>query len=227
MEHQTRHRSFVTRGRRTEAQQRAIDKLWPEYGIELGDGTLDLDAIFGRRAPHVLEIGFGDGENLLTLAALYPERDFVGVEVHGAGIGRLLNEANVRGLTNVRVIRHDAVEVLENDLAEASIDEVLLFFPDPWPKNRHHRRRIVQPEFAQLVVRILKPTGVLRLATDWENYAAHMLEVLDAAPGLVNAAGPGGVVDRPADRPVTKFERRGERLGYTITDLEYRPAART
>jgi tRNA (guanine-N7-)-methyltransferase len=225
VENQTRHRSFVTRGRRTEAQQRAIDKLWPEYGIELGDGVLDLDAIFGRSAPHVLEIGFGDGENLLTLAALYPDRDFVGVEVHGAGIGRVLNEANARELTNVRVIRHDAVEVIENDLPPESIDEVLIFFPDPWPKNRHHRRRIVQPEFAQLLVRILKPTGVLRLATDWENYAGHMLEVLDAAPGLVNAAGKGGFVERPADRHVTKFERRGERLGYTIKDLEYRPAA--
>jgi tRNA (guanine-N7-)-methyltransferase len=225
VENQTRHRSFVTRGRRTEAQQRAIDKLWPEYGIELGDGVLDLDAIFGRSAPHVLEIGFGDGENLLTLAAAYPDRDFIGVEVHGAGIGRVLNEANARELSNVRVIRHDAVEVIENDLPARSIDEVLIFFPDPWPKNRHHRRRIVQPEFAQLLVRILKPTGVLRLATDWENYAGHMLEVLDAAPGLVNAAGPGGFVERPADRPVTKFERRGERLGYTIKDLEYRPAA--
>ncbi|MFF1877612.1 tRNA (guanosine(46)-N7)-methyltransferase TrmB [Leifsonia sp. NPDC058230] len=226
MENPTRPRSFVTRGRKTEAQQRALDELWPVYGIDHGKGPLALDELFGRHAERVVEIGFGDGENLLALAALHPERDFVGVEVHGAGVGRTLNEANIRGLTNLRVIRHDAVEVLEDDLPAASIDEVLIFFPDPWPKSRHHRRRLVQPAFAELLARVLKPAGVLRLATDWEDYAAHMIGVLDACEGLVNAAGPGGFVARPEDRPVTRFERRGERLGHAIKDLEYRAVAR-
>ncbi|MFF1574047.1 tRNA (guanosine(46)-N7)-methyltransferase TrmB [Leifsonia sp. NPDC058292] len=225
MENSTRTRSFVTRGRKTEAQQRALDELWPTYGVDLGEAALDLDEVFGRKAPRVVEIGFGNGENLLALAALYPERDFLGVEVHGSGVGHALNEAHVRGLTNIRVIRHDAVEVLDEHLQAASVDEVLLFFPDPWPKNRHRSRRLVQPEFAQLVVRVLKPSGVFRLATDWEDYAEHMLTVLDAAPGLVNAAGERGFVERPADRPVTRFERRGERLGHAIKDLEYRPTA--
>lgn len=225
VENPTRQRSFVTRGRRTEAQQRALDKLWPAYGVDLGDGPLILDDVFGRRAERVLEIGFGDGENLLTLATRHPERDFLGIEVHGAGIGRTLNEAKMRGLTNLRVIRHDAVEVLEGNLPAASIDEVLIFFPDPWPKTRHRRRRLVQPDVAELLARVLKPAGVLRLATDWENYAEHMIEVLDACGGLVNAAGPGGFVARPEDRPVTKFERRGERLGHRIADLEYRTVA--
>jgi tRNA (guanine-N7-)-methyltransferase len=225
VENPTRPRSFVTRGRTTEAQQRALSELWPVYGIDLGEGPLDLDEVFGRRAERVLEIGFGDGENLLTIASLHPERDFVGVEVHGAGIGRTLNEANIRGLPNLRLIRHDAVEVLEQSLPAASIDEVLIFFPDPWPKSRHRRRRLVQPAFAELLVRVLRPGGVLRLATDWENYAEHMIAVLDASAGLVNAAGPGGFVPRPEDRPVTKFERRGERLGHTIKDLEYRTVA--
>ena len=226
VENQTRPRSFVTRGRKTEAQKRALDELWPVYGIDPVGGPLDLDDVFGRSAPRVLEIGFGDGENLITVAAQYPERDVLGVEVHGAGVGRTLNEARLRGLTNLRVIRRDAVEVVERGLPAEGFDEVLIFFPDPWPKSRHRRRRLVQPEFAALLVRVLKPEGVLRLATDWADYADHMIEVLDACPGLVNTSGPGGFAPRPQDRPVTRFERRGERLGHTIRDLEYRIAAR-
>ena len=221
--HSDRPRSFVIRGRKTEAQQRAIDEFWPVYGVDFDGSPLDLDTIFGRTAPRVVEIGFGNGENLLALAAQHPGKDFLGVEVHGAGVGRVLAAAHEQGLTNIRVVRHDAVEVFEQGLGAGSVDEVLIFFPDPWPKARHHRRRLVQPDVARLIVAALKPTGVLRLATDWEPYAEHMIDVLDAEPALVNTAGPGGFIPRPEDRPVTKFERRGERLGHAIFDLEYRP----
>ncbi|CAM5274607.1 tRNA (guanosine(46)-N7)-methyltransferase TrmB [Leifsonia shinshuensis] len=218
-----RPRSFVIRGRKTEAQQRAIDEFWPLYGVEFDGSPLDLDALFGRTAPRVVEIGFGNGENLLALAARHPEKDFLGVEVHGAGVGRVLAAAHEQSLSNIRVVRHDAVEVFERGLGAASVGEVLIFFPDPWPKARHHRRRLVQPDVVRLIVAALKPAGVLRLATDWEPYAEHMIDVLDAEPALVNVAGPGGFIPRPDDRPVTKFERRGERLGHAIFDLEYRP----
>ena len=220
-------RSFVVRGRKTEAQQRAIDELWPAFGVDFDGSALDLDAIFGRHAARVVEIGFGNGENLLALAERHPEHDHLGIEVHGAGVGRVLAGARDRGLTNLRVVRHDAVEVFEHGLAPGSVDEVLIFFPDPWPKARHNRRRLVQPAFASLVVRALGADGVLRLATDWEPYAEHMLEVLDAEPGLVNVAGADRFVPRPDDRPVTRFERRGESLGHAIYDLEYRPAGRS
>ncbi|MFF2052391.1 tRNA (guanosine(46)-N7)-methyltransferase TrmB [Leifsonia sp. NPDC058194] len=216
-------RSYVVRGRKTEAQQRAIDELWPAYGVDFDCSPLDLDALFGRSAARTVEIGFGNGENLLILAERHPERDFLGVEVHGAGVGRVLAGARDRGLTNIRVIRHDAVEVFHSGLAERSVAEVLIFFPDPWPKARHHRRRLVQPEFTTLILRALASDGVLRLATDWEPYAEHMVEVLDAEPALVNVAGAARFVPRPDDRPVTKFERRGEKLGHAIFDLEYRP----
>lgn len=219
-----RPRSFVVRGRKTEAQQRAIDELWPSFGLEFDGSPLDLDAAFGRTAPRVVEIGFGNGENLLTLAERHPDRDFLGIEVHGAGIGRVLGAMRDRGLTNIRIVRHDAVEVFDRGIAPGSVDEILIFFPDPWPKARHHRRRLIQPDVATLLVRALAPEGVLRLATDWEPYAEHMIEVLDAEPGLVNVAGDAHYVPRPDDRPVTKFERRGERLGHAIFDLAYRPA---
>ncbi|WP_460632657.1 tRNA (guanosine(46)-N7)-methyltransferase TrmB [Leifsonia lichenia] len=220
-----RQRSFVTRGRKTEAQTRAIDELWPVYGVDFDGAPIDLDAAFGRTALRAVEIGFGNGENLLTLAERHPDTDFLGVEVHGAGVGRVLGELRSRGLENIRLVRHDAVEVFEHGLAEHSVDEVMIYFPDPWPKARHHGRRIVQPDVAKLIVRALAPTGVLRLATDWEPYAEHMVAVLDAEPGLVNVAGDARFVPRPDDRPVTKFERRGEGLGHAIFDLEYRPAA--
>ena len=218
-----RPRSFVVRGRKTEAQSRAIDELWPSFGVEFDGSPLDLDAVFGRTAPRVVEIGFGNGENLLTLAERHPDRDFLGIEVHGAGIGRVLGAMRDRGIGNIRIVRHDAVEVFERGVAERSVDEILIFFPDPWPKARHHRRRLVQPDVVRLLVGALKPTGVLRLATDWEPYAEHMIAVLDAEPALVNVAGAGGFIPRPDERPVTKFERRGEKLGHAIFDLEYRP----
>ena len=216
--------SFVVRGRKTEAQTRAIEELWPTFGVEFDGSQLDLDAVFGRTAPRIVEIGFGNGENLLTLAERHPDRDFLGIEVHGAGVGRVLAGIRDRGLSNIRVVRHDAVEVFERGLPAASVDEVLVFFPDPWPKARHHRRRLIQPDVARILLHALTPDGVLRLATDWEPYAEHMIAVLDAEPGLVNLAGDAQFVPRPDDRPVTKFERRGERLGHAIFDLAYRPA---
>lgn len=218
-----RPRSFVVRGRKTEAQQRAIDELWPAYGVDFDGSPLDLDAVFGRSAERTVEIGFGNGENLLTLAERHPERDFLGVEVHGAGVGRVLAAMRDRGIRNIRIVRHDAVEVFQTGLPAGSVAEILIFFPDPWPKARHHRRRLVQPDVAKLLLRALAPDGVLRLATDWEPYAEHMVEVLDAEPDLVNVAGEAHFVPRPEDRPVTKFERRGEKLGHAIFDLEYRP----
>jgi tRNA (guanine-N7-)-methyltransferase len=214
-------RSYVLRaGRITPAQKRALDELLPRHGIAYTPAPLDLDRVFGRTAPRVLEVGFGNGDTLVEVAARSPERDFVGVEVHPPGVGHCLLEVAARGLTNVRVVVHDAVEVLAHQLAPASLDEVLLYFPDPWPKKRHHKRRIVQPAFVALVADRLKPGGRFRLATDWEPYAAWMLEVLDASPAFVNAATGGGCIDRP-ERGETRFERRGQRLGHRVFDLEY------
>ncbi len=216
-------RSFVRReGRITPAQQRALTECWPRYGAEFGGGALDLDALFGRHAPRTLEIGFGDGETLVALATAHPERDYLGIEVHAPGVGHCLLRAAAAGLANLRVVRHDAVEVLERGLAPGALEEVLIYFPDPWPKKRHHKRRLVQPAFAALLASRLAPGGTLRLATDWAPYAEWMREVLDASPAFANAAGADGFVPRPAARPVTKFERRGARLGQAARDLEYR-----
>jgi tRNA (guanine-N7-)-methyltransferase len=215
-------RSFVLRaGRITGAQKRALEELLPRYGIPFAPGPLDLDRCFGRAAPRVLEIGFGNGDTLVELAAAAPDRDFIGVEVHPPGVGHCLLEIESRGLRNVRVIAHDAVEVLSQQVAPASLDEVLLYFPDPWPKKRHHKRRIVQPEFAALVADRLKPGGSFKLATDWEPYAAWMLEVLGASPELENVALHGGCVEPPG-RSATRFENRGRRLGHAVFDLEFR-----
>jgi len=214
-------RSFVLRaGRITGAQARALEELLPRYGIPFDGRPLDLDAAFGRRAPRVLEIGFGNGDTLLEIAARSPDTDFLGAEVHPPGVGHCLLAIEAAGLANVRIVMHDAVEILKDGLAPASLDEVLLYFPDPWPKKRHHKRRIVQPEFAALVASRLKPGGRFRLATDWEPYAAWMLEVLGASPDFRNAAPGGGCVDRP-ERGATRFERRGQRLGHAVFDLEF------
>ena len=224
-EEQRQHRtikSFVMRaGRMTEGQQRGLDQGWPKFGLELEDGQQDFDALFGRRAPRTLEIGFGMGQSLLEMAAAAPEQDFIGVEVHRPGVGALLNGLTTQNLGNVRVYSCDALEVLRNCVAGASLDRLLLFFPDPWHKSRHHKRRIVQPAFAELVRQKLKIGGVLHMATDWEAYAEHMLDVMNMAPGYRNLAADGRCVARPAERPVTKFERRGERLGHGVWDLKF------
>jgi len=214
-------RSFVRReGRITQSQQRALDNLLPRFGVPL-DGLLDFDAVFGRQAPRTLEIGFGNGASLAKMASLAPEQDFLGIEVHRPGIGHLLLEIERYMLGNVRVICADAVEILEQHIAAASLDRVLLFFPDPWPKSRHHKRRILQPAFVALIHDRLKPGGVFHMATDWQPYAEQMLEVMEATPGFTNSVGRGEFAPKPDYRPETKFERRGLRLGHGVWDLVY------
>ncbi len=222
LEHRRTIKSFVMRaGRTTLGQQRGIELGWPKFGLELSDGLRDFDQVFGRQAPRTFEIGFGMGHSTLEMAAAAPEQDFIGVEVHKPGVGALLSGLLSQNLQNVRVYSCDALEVLRECVADASLDRVLLFFPDPWHKSRHHKRRIVQPAFAELIRQKLKVGGVLHMATDWQPYAEHMLEVLSAAPGYRNLAADGAYVPRPAERPVTKFERRGERLGHGVWDLKF------
>ncbi len=217
-------RSFVRRaGRVTRAQARALEDLWPRYGVP-GEGPLDLDHLFGRRTPRYLEIGFGMGDALATMAAEHQQRDYLGIEVHEAGIGRLLSLAGKARLANLRVVRGDAAEVLRHRLPDAALDAVLVFFPDPWPKKRHHKRRLIQAPFVDLLARRLKPGGLLQLATDWAPYAAQMLAVIEAHGAFTNLAGPGRCAAGPGERPETKFQRRGERLGHTIVDLAFRRA---
>lgn len=216
-------RSFVRReGRMTDAQKRAMDELWPRYGIDAPTAPLDLPALFGRDAPRIFEIGFGMGDYLLSRVIAEPQHDFFGVEVHRPGVGRLLHRASTAGAGNLRVASDDAVAVLRDGIADASLDEIVIQFPDPWHKARHHKRRLVQPAFAKIAVAKLKPGGLLSLATDWQHYAEHMLEVLNAEPDLRNVSETGGYVPRPAARLKTKFEARGERLGHAVFDLEYR-----
>ena len=215
-------RSFVLRqGRFTDAQQRAFDALWPRFGLDYGGTPRDFDAAFGRSAPRVLEIGFGNGEALRFAAPRDPARDYVGIEVHAPGVGRLLNALAADGTDNVRVYHHDAVEVLEREVADGTLDEVRIYFPDPWHKKRHNKRRLLQPAFAELLVRKLGAAGRLHLATDWQDYAEHMWDVLDATKGLHNRAGTRGHVPRPDWRPQTHFETRGQRLGHGVWDLLY------
>jgi tRNA (guanine-N7-)-methyltransferase len=184
---------------------------------------LALDQLFGRRAARTLEIGFGNGEHLATLATSHPERDYFGIEVHRPGVGHLLMLAASHHLTNLRVSDHDAVEVMRDQIAAASLDEVLVLFPDPWHKKRHHKRRLIQPPFVELVATRLAPGGVFRLATDWEPYAQQMLEVLSAAGGaFVNLSPTGDWVPRPEERAPTRFEKRGARLGHGVWDLAFR-----
>lgn len=219
-------RSFVRReGRMTESQQRALAELWPRYGVEPPTEPLDLAQLFGRTAPVVFEIGFGMGDYLLSRVVAEPAHDFFGVEVHRPGVGRLLNRAHEAGRSNLRVACHDAVEVLRDWIPPASLDEIVIQFPDPWHKKRHHKRRLIQPAFAGLAASRLKSGGLLSLATDWAEYAQHMLAVLNAEPLLHSDAADGGFVPRPAQRLKTKFEQRGERLGHGVFDLAYRRAA--
>jgi tRNA (guanine-N7-)-methyltransferase len=223
IEHPRAIRSFVTRaGRITVAQQRALDLLWPKYGIEFEPALLDFDRLFGRHAPRTLEIGFGNGENLAAIAAAHPDRDYLGVEVHRSGVGRLMLSIEELGLTNVRILCHDAVEVLEVQIAPGSLDEVLVLFPDPWPKKRHHKRRLIRGALVEQVASRLGQGATFRLATDWEPYAQHMLETIGACPQFVNLSPHGDFIERPADRTPTRFEKRGERLGHGVWDLAYR-----
>lgn len=214
-------RSFVRReGRITPGQQRALQECWPRYGLE-ADARLDLAQVFGRDAPRTLEIGFGNGASLATMAAQQPQHDFIGIEVHRPGVGHLLQLIEEQGLGNVRVMREDAVQVLQHCIADDSLDRVLLFFPDPWHKKRHHKRRIVQPDFIELLASKIRHGGRLHMATDWEDYAQHMVEVMSGSTAFRNCAASGAFVPRPEYRPVTKFEQRGQRLGHGVWDLVY------
>lgn len=216
-------RSYVLRmGRLTDGQQRAFDEYWPRFGLSHSNGSLDYAAVFGRDAPRVLEIGFGMGQSLVAMAAAAPTTDFIGIEVHRPGVGKLLHSMEAEGVENIRIYCHDAVEVLRDCIPPASLDTIQIFFPDPWHKKRHHKRRLIQPAFAEQLVAYMKPGGILHLATDWENYAGQMLEVLTATPGLENTAGSGGYAPKPESRPLTKFEQRGERLGHGVWDLLFR-----
>jgi len=214
-------RSFVLRqGRFSPAQQRAREELLPRFGIAVVPRPLDLDATFGRTAPKVLEIGSGMGETTAAIAEAMPERDFVAIEVHAPGVGSLLKLIEEKRLANVRVIQHDAVEVVRDMIPPASLAGIHVFFPDPWPKKRHHKRRLLQPPFVHALAMRLAPGGYLHVATDWEPYAVAILAALDAEPTLANTA--SGYAQRPAYRPLTKFERRGLRLGHPVWDMVFR-----
>jgi tRNA (guanine-N7-)-methyltransferase len=213
-------RSFVLRqGRMSPAQARAIETLWPRYGIDYADELIDLERAFGRRAPVVLEIGFGMGETTAAIAGARRDVDFLGVEVHGPGVGALLARLDAMGLTNVRVVRHDAVEVVAHMIAPNSLAGVHVFFPDPWPKKRHHKRRLLNAAFVHALAGRLAPGGYLHAATDWEDYAQEMLATLTAEPLLRNTA--QGFAPRPSMRPLTKFEARGQKLGHAVFDLVF------
>jgi tRNA (guanine-N7-)-methyltransferase len=214
-------RSFVLRqGRMSPAQQRALDELLPRYGVRYEASLVDLDRVFGRRAPRVLEIGCGMGETTAAIAVARPGEDFLGVEVHAPGVGSLLRRIEAAGLSNLRVIRHDAVDVVAHMIGAGSLAGIHVFFPDPWPKKRHHKRRLLQPGFVHALAERLQPGGYLHVATDWEDYAQQVLATLEAEALFANAA--AGFAARPAYRPLTKFEARGMKLGHGVWDLVFR-----
>ena len=215
-------RSFVLRqGRFSPAQQRAFEVQWSRFGIDYTGQPRDFDSVFGRSAPRVLEIGFGNGEALRFAGQNDKDRDLIGIEVHAPGVGRLLNALAADDADNVKVYHHDAVEVLTHEVADGSLDEIRIYFPDPWHKKRHNKRRLLQPAFAALLVKKLAAGGRLHLATDWQDYAEQMWDVLDATDGIVNRAGERGSVPRPDWRPQTHFETRGQKLGHGVWDLLY------
>lgn len=214
-------RSFVKReGRMTKAQSSALSELMPVYGIQTPDQPVDLDALFPRKAPRYIEIGFGMGASLLQMAQSHPDRDYIGIEVHRPGVGSTLQKLHELDLTNLKLINDDAVEVLKQTIPANSIDGIYLFFPDPWHKTKHKKRRILQPDFVQLVHRTLKTDGLFHMATDWKDYARQMMRILSDAPGFTNAVDAGEFSNR-GDRPETKYERRGQRLGHGVWDLEF------
>ncbi len=213
-------RSYVLRqGRVSNAQQRACETLLPRYGVSFSEARLDLEKLFGRNAPKILEIGFGMGESTAVIAAAQPENDYLGIEVHTPGVGNLLKLIDAQALTNVRIIQHDAVEVLRHMIAPGTLDGIHIFFPDPWPKNRHHKRRLIQAPLVSVLTEKLKPGGYLHAATDWHEYAEQILAVFAATPALKNTA--ADYAPRPEYRPRTKFEARGLRLGHGVWDIVF------
>jgi tRNA (guanine-N7-)-methyltransferase len=213
-------KSFVKReGRLTKGQAKAFDDYWSKMGIEVSDTTLNFSKLFGNDHPVVLEIGFGMGRSLVEMAQAQPHLNFLGIEVHRPGVGACLAYAGELQLSNLKVIEHDAVEVLKNNIPTASLERLQLFFPDPWHKKRHHKRRIVQADFVELVAKKLKPAGQSHMATDWEPYAHHMLEVMQKSEVFKNTSQTNDFVPRPDYRPITKFETRGQRLGHGVWDL--------
>ncbi|AXF76882.1 tRNA (guanosine(46)-N7)-methyltransferase TrmB [Erwinia tracheiphila] len=215
-------RSFVRRqGRLTKGQQHALDHFWPEKGVEYQPEPVDLQTLFGRYAPVVLEIGFGMGASLVSMASANPQQNFLGIEVHSPGVGACLSAVNEAGVENLRVMCHDAVDVLNHMIPDNALRMVQLFFPDPWHKARHNKRRIVQVPFAELVLRKLKLGGVFHMATDWQAYAEHMLTVMNSITGYKNQSTTQDYVPRPDSRPLTKFEQRGQRLGHGVWDLMF------
>ncbi len=220
MTHHRPIRSYVLRqGRLTPGQERAFETLWPRFGVEFTGETLDLPALFGNGHPVYLEIGFGNGDSLAQMAAANPDRNYLGIEVHSPGVGHLLLKIEELGLTNIRILRHDAVEVVSKGIGDGALEGAFLFFPDPWHKKRHHKRRILQPAFLEQLARVIRPGGTFHAATDWENYAEHMMLVLTESPHFENRLGPGNYSERPSYRPLTKFEQRGQRLGHGVWDL--------
>ena len=222
--HESTHRirSFVLRqGRITPAQMRAFDAHWTRYGLEPQDTLRDYDAVFGRHAPRVLEIGFGNGDALLAAAQNEPEKDFIGIEVHRPGVGRLLNALAEANVDNARLYHADAVEILTHQIAPASLAQVRIYFPDPWHKKRHNKRRLIQPEFVAMLATHVAPGGLLHLATDWAEYAEQMLDLLETAPDWRNQSGSGNYAEQPAWRITTHFQKRGLRLGHGVWDLLY------
>ncbi len=218
-------RSYVRRqGRITLAQSRALKELDKAYLLSLEQGVCNPEAVFGRKAPLIMEIGFGMGEGTLAYAADNPETDIIGVEVHEPGVGALMHGLQKAALTNVRIYSTDAIQVLKEAIAPKTLAALHLFFPDPWPKKRHHKRRIVQPEFLELVASRLKPGGKIHMATDWQAYAEWMLEMLRSIPCLKNTSEQGDYIERPEYRPETRFERRGQRLGHGVWDLLFQKA---
>ena len=223
---ETSHRikSFVVRaGRITASQERALEELYPKYGVQIESNKyINIDETFGRKAPLVVEIGFGMGKSFVQMASEDKDSNFLGIEVHPPGVGSCLKLIEEQGLNNVRVIKHDAFEVLQEHLKPESIDIIQIFFPDPWPKKRHFKRRLINDDFIAMIAPLIKRGGQIRMATDWQEYAEQMLEVMNRAQGFSNTAADGTYIPRPAWRPLTKFEARGERLGHGVWDLVFK-----
>lgn len=212
--------SFVKReGRLTTGQQQALDSQWPEFGVDYSEALLDFSKLFNREAEVILEIGFGNGDSLWQMAQAHPEKNYFGIEVHRPGVGHLLRLVEQSECKNIRVSNRDAIDVLEHQIADSSVDRLQLFFPDPWHKKKHNKRRIVQENFIKQVARILKSGGVFHLATDWEHYSRHMLNTLNNSDLFTNLSNDNAFVPKPEERPTTKFEKRGHRLGHGVWDL--------